>query len=249
MNLQEIFDQLTYGELSQLSIGGGEAGKIDKANYNRVLAHLNLALTALYKRFSLKESRLLLVPVANQVLYSISHKYAVYSEDSVETIRYLLDTAAAPFKDDILKIERILTDDGIDIPLNNGASIYSIFTPTATSLRIPLAIVNQVSDLPDWLKTVNLELVYRANHPKIAQEYGRLDFDDVQIELPDSHLEPLLLFIAARMLAPTGVGQFEGLASNNFMARYEVACQQIEQKNLQVDQGSQNDRLLVKGWV
>ena len=44
MTLQEIFDQLTYGELSQLSMGGSEAGIIDESNYSRILVHVNLGL-------------------------------------------------------------------------------------------------------------------------------------------------------------------------------------------------------------
>ena len=67
--------------------------------------------------------------------------------------------------------------------------------------------------------------------------------------VPDSHLEPLLLFVASRATTPMGVGQFEGLAGNNYYAKYEKACHDIETMNLQVDQGSQNTRLESKGWV
>jgi len=237
MTLQEIFDQLTYGELSQLSIGGGEAGVINSVNYVRVVPHVNLALIALYKRFSLKEGRLTLTPVIDQTLYSIH---------SDEVGGYLLDTEELPFTDDILKIEHVLTDDGVDIPLNDAAHKYSITTPTSTLLRIPLDIVNQVQDLPDWLKTTKLELLYRANHPKIGKVTNPKQID---IELPYTHLEPLLLFIAARMMTPLGVGQFEGLAGNNYMAKYEMACQFLETKGLQIDQGSQTSRLRDKGWA
>lgn len=43
MNLKEIFDQLTYGELSQISIGGGAAGQIRPEDYAKLVAHTNLA--------------------------------------------------------------------------------------------------------------------------------------------------------------------------------------------------------------
>lgn len=249
MNLQEVFDQLTYGELSQLSIGGGEAGVIDETNYPRVLAHINLGLTALYKRFNLKEGRVILQLDPLITTYSITKTHAVMNTRSQDPDKYLLDTSNSLFLDDVLKIERVLTDLGEDLALNDSVDEYSVMTPSATSLRVPVDIVTQVTDLPDWLKTVNLELVYRANHPKIAVTLGYFSPSRVDLQLPDSHLEALLMFVASRAMTPLGTGQFEGLAGNNFFSKYEKACQDLEFKNLQVDQGGQNTRLTKGGWV
>jgi hypothetical protein len=249
MNLQEVFDQLTYGELSQLSIGGGTVGELSESNYPRVLPHVNLGLTALYKRFPLKEGRVLLDLMTDVLTYTIHSKYAFSNPVPATPGNYLIDTVAAPFTDDVLKIERSLTDAGIELQINDLSDFYSVFTPTATSLRVPVDIVNQAMLLPDWLKTERLELVYRANHPKIVIDSGYFDPTIVELELPDSYLEPLLLFIAARAMSPLGTGQFEGLAGNNYFAKYEQACQQIELHNLRVDQGSQNIRLFQNGWV
>jgi len=233
MNLQEIFDQLTYGELSQLSIGGGEAGVINKNNYKRIIPHINLALTALYKRFSLKENRI-----------SFPLQYGGYG--------YNLDV------DDILKIERVLTDLDEELSLNDESDKYSCFTTSLTTLIVAKDIVDKAIDLPDYLKTTSLTVVYRANHPKLSYN-GRdlqlgdvedLLFDEVIFELPDSHLEPLLLFIAARMMTPLGVGQFEGQAGNNYMKKYELACEQLVGINIQIGtHQNQNNRLTQKGWV
>jgi hypothetical protein len=226
MNLQEVFDQLVYGELSQLSIGGGEVGSISEANYPRVLAHINLGLTALYKRFPLKEGRVSVELVPGKLLYATA--------------------AVAP---DLLKIEQVRTDGGFEFPLNDESDPYSVFTPTASSLRVPADVVAQLIDLPDWFKTINLELVYRANHPKVIQGLGFFDPKRVLLQLPETHLEPLLLFVASRAMTPMGVGQFEGQAGNNYYAKYEAACQSLESINLRVDQGSQNSRLHSNGWV
>lgn len=226
MNLQEVFDQLTYGELSQLSMGGGEAGVISESNYPRVLAHINLGLTALYKRFPLKEGRVSVALVPGKLLYTTA--------------------IVAP---ELLKIERVLTDGGDELALNDESDIYSVFTPVASSLRVPAIVISQSADLPDWLKTTNLELVYRANHPKVVQGLGFFDPKRVHLQLPDSHLEPLLLFVASRAMTPMGVGQFEGQGGNNYYAKYEAACAQLETTNLKVDQGAQNSRLHRNGWV
>jgi hypothetical protein len=246
MKLQEIFDQLTAGELSQLSIGGGEAGVIAPSNYSRVVSHINLGLTSLYKRFPLKEERVGLQLVPGITTYNITSKFAVNSRSTREPIKYVLDTPAKPFKDDIHKIERVLTDLEWELPLNDASDMYSVYTPTATRLRIPEKIVAQGMDLPDELKTETLEIVYRANHPKINPE--DLQPDEVEVQLPDSHVEALLYYVASRCHNPAGMAN-EFQIGSAYSAKYEQACQEIETFNLRVDQGSQNTRLAKGGWA
>lgn len=224
MTLQEIFDQLTYGELSQVSIGGGEVGAITEANYPRILAHINLALTAIYKRFPLNERQLNFQLQPNLTTYQL--KVA-----------------------DLLKVERVFTDGAFDLQLNNDADSFSCHTPSMNILRVPKKMVDGSIDIPDKYKTTSLTAVYRADHPKIVQGLGYFDPNRVTLQLPSSHLEPLLLFVASRVMSPMGAGQFEGLAGNNYFAKYEASCQQIEGLNLKVDQDSQNTRLERNGWV
>lgn len=248
MKLQEVFDQLTHGELSNLSIGGNEAGVISPANYNRLVPHVNLGLTALYKRFPLKEGRLILELQSTRTTYPIHSNYAVSSRTSRETVRYIKDSTAAPFKDDIHKIERVYTDKGLEFGLNDESDPYGMFTPSATVLRVPADIAAQVIGLPDELKSPRVELVYRANHPLIVADGADLEPDSIELELPYSHLEPLLLFIASRVHTPTGMTN-ETNMGNTYFQKYEASCQQLELTNLRVDQGSQNDRLYRNGWV
>lgn len=226
MTLQDIFDQLTYGELSQLSIGGGEVGAITEANYGRVIAHINLALTALYKRFNLKEDSTRVVLIPGTLAYTTS--------------------VVAPY---LLKIERVLTDSEFEMSLNDKSDAYSVHTPTASALKVPADIVNQVIDLPEQYKTTGLTVVYRANHPRITQGLGYFDPKRVHLQLPETHMEPLLMYVASRVHSPMGTGQFEGQAGNAYYGKYEAACQAIETSNLKVDQGSQSTRLRDNGWV
>jgi len=248
MKLQEVFDQLTYGELSQLSIGGNQAGAISPANYNRLIPHVNLGLTQLYKRFPLKEGRLTVELQDNRTVYPIHSKYAVSSRSSREPVRYIKDSLTAPFKDDIHKIEKVVASTGYEFSLNDESDEYSMFTPSSTVLRVSLDVVDQVMDLPDELKTSLLEVVYRANHPLIIADGVDLEPDVIELELPYTHLEPLLLFIASRVHTPTGMTNEANLGTT-YAAKYEAACQLLEVKGLQVDQGRQNSRLERNGWV
>ena len=248
MKLKEIFDQLTYGELSQLSIGGSEAGAIAPANYDRLVAHINLAMTALYKRFPIKEGRLLVALQPGRLTYPISSKFAVSNRSSREPVRFILDTLAEPFMDDIHKIERIYTTGGHEFGLNDLEDVYAMMTPTATVLRVPADIVLPPIELNDELRTTQLEVVYRANHIRLLADGIDLDPEIVEVELPYSHLEALLYFVAARMHTPTGMMN-ETNMGNSYMAKHEQACQQIETLNLRIDQGSQSNRLGRNGWV
>lgn len=249
MYLQEIFDQLTYGELSQLSMGGGEAGVIDESNYPRVLQHINLGLTALYKRFTLKEGRIQLMFVPGQTTYAITSAFAQTNNRSQVPNKYLFDSVALPFKDDILKIERAYTDAGLEMDLNVNNSQYSLATPSMATIRVHPDVVSRLPSLPDWLKTNGLGLVYRANHPKILIGNGYFDPTKVLVQLPDSHLEALLLFVASRAHNPIGVTN-EFNAGNNYNAKYEAECKKLENENLEVNQGGgDNERFRRRGFV
>lgn len=248
MYLSEIFSQLTYGELSQLSLGGAETGEISEENYPKILAHINLGLTALYKRFPLKEGRVIVALQPGKVTYPLTSSYAVSNTRSQQVMRYLLDTVSEPFQDDIHKVERIYTEAGWELGLNDESDVYGCFTPSASTIRVPAAIVAGSMDLPDELRTTKLEVVYRANHPQIVQPLGFFDPSRVEVELPYSHLEPLLLFVASRVHNPVGMTN-EFHMGNNYATKYEQACQQLELVNLRVDQGAQSNRLRQNGWV
>ena len=224
MKLSEIFSQLTYGELSQIHLGGADTGVIDETNYPKVLAHLNMGLLALYKRFPIKQSRTTITMVPGTPSYTLS----------------------VP---DLLKIERVYTEKQFEMGLNDESDIYSNYTPVANVLVLAPDVVAQGQDLPDPLKTSTLEVVYRASHPMLLIDGGGyLDPDEVDVELPYSHLEPLLYYVASRVNNPMGMSQ-EFHAGNSWYAKYEAACQELERINLRVDQGSQNNRLVRNGWV
>jgi hypothetical protein len=237
MKLIEIFNQLTHGELSQLHIGGAELGKIQEEDYPKLVSHVNLALAALYRRFPLKEGRLTLAIQPGQSAYSLLSTYAVSSRRSRAPIRYIEDSMADPFEDDINKVERVLKEDGTELPLNIEGDEDSCFTPSFNVLRIPKS-----------LETGKLEVVYRAVHPQIVIPMGPFDPARVDIELPYSHLEALLYFVASRMHNPVGMTN-EFHAGNSYATKYEAACIELEQVNLRVDQGHTNYRLERNGWV
>ena len=223
MYLQEVFDQLAGSEFSQLSIGGADMGVIDPSNYGRVLGHVNLGLTSLYTRFNLKEGSVVVPLVEGQDTYPLVVA-------------------------DLLKVEKVLTDGDFEVPLNQHADIYSCHTPSMSTLKVPLSILEQEIDLPDVLFTDNLKVVYRANHPKLVMTMGAINPATTLLELPTTHLLPLLYFVASRAHNPAGMNN-EFHAGNSYYKKYEMACQELEGKGVQVDQDNSNTRLARGGWV
>lgn len=223
MTLQEVFDQLSAGEFSQLSIGGANAGVIDASNYKKILGHVNLGLTALFTRFNLKER-------SSQIVLDAS-----------------LDTYSLALED-LLKVTKLVTDGDVEVPLNKESSIYSCFTPSLNTIQVPQVILDQGPDLPDDLKTTGLKVVYRANHPKLKLTLGMINPNTVELELPATHLSPLLYFVASRVHNPIGMSN-EFHAGNSYYAKYEAACQRLENEGMQVDPVPDNTRLARNGWV
>lgn len=247
MKLQEIFDQLATGELSQVSIGGNDVGVFDEKNWPRLVNHVNLGLSAIYKRFNLKTGSLRLQLQPGVEVYQLIAANAVSARRGND-IRYIVDSETDPFLDDVMKIENVWTEEDVPLEINNAANLWALSTPSATSLRLPRAFVFDELEIPEEFQTDYLRIGYRAGHRKIEIPIGYFDPARVEIELPYTHLEPLLLFVASRVQAPIGMGQ-EFNASNAYFARYEAACQELEMRGLQIDQGEQVSHFRRKGWA
>lgn len=246
MKLQEIFDQLSAGEFSKLNILGAGEAQINDANMDAVLAHINLGLNDLFGRFELRMNQLTLELTSGLTSYLLSSKHAVNGRRAVDP-KYILDSVAAPFKDDVILVTRVLTDGGFELPLNRLDVPYSAMTSSANRLEIPLSITEKSLALPTNLITSNLTVHYRAKQPELNQYVGNFDPTRLDIELPYSHLNALCLFVAARVQAPIGLGQ-EFNASNTYATKYENECIRLKTDGHEVSQRGGEDRFSQRGF-
>lgn len=234
MTLQDIYDQLSYGELRLLFLGqdpdNPDAG-MPESQFMQMLPTVQLGLTALHKRFALREGRVVLPLVADQASYVLKSK----------------GDLANTFGDDILDVDRVYgvyQEEKYEIPLNEINNTASIRTATATTLLVPTGD----KEAP-WLKeTSELEVVYRQDHPTIRKYLANVSPLTVKVDLPITHLEPLLLFIASRIYNPVGMMNdfHEG---NNYAQKYELACVQLEQWGYQNDMAVDIDPISRGGWA
>jgi len=242
MLLSDLFNQLTYGELSQIKLGGAGASGITKENQLQMLGHVNSGLTELHTRFNLKEGTLKIVLDPTLDTYVLSKRYASSNRESRQPIKYIQDSSMAPFEDTVLKIERVFDDEGKELELNTGNQRINplsraIRTPTLNTLVVPPALVSSF-----------LTVIYRANHPRIVKEDNSFDPTEVEIDLAPQYENPLLLYIASRVFNPIGLNQ-EFHDGNNYWAKFEAACAQIGNKGLELNQTQEVDRVERNGWA
>lgn len=144
---------------------------------------------------------------------------------------------------DLLKLERVTTPDGQELVLNDPGHPGSATTPSYNQLRLPAGVVSQGHP--------TLELTYRCAPAPLPMTAEAMAVpESVEVDLPMSHLQALLLFCASRVHNPLGLVN-EANLGNLFLARYEAECRLLKGEGLEVDQLAQaaGSRFASKGFV
>jgi len=239
ITLLDLMKDLSYGELAQFKIGGLKPGEFDSepdpTRYEQLISAVNLGLKEIYKRFFLSSKEIYIQQYTQIATYVLSSRYAQTNIASVEPIKYIMDTVDRPFLDDVLKIEEVYDEEGNKLPINDITEDLSVFTPNYRSVQVPY---------PDDANTMAVQ--YRASHPRIIYTRALLPAD-VEIELPNSLHEALLLYIASRFA--TSIGGDQGNEGNDYFQKFEASCNKVDELGLEV-QGEPGDwRFDQAGWV
>lgn len=213
MNLSDLFYQLANAELSQTFIGTGDNGSIPLDKRKVVTNSIVLGLDDLYREFLIKETSVEVPMIADTYTYSLSS----------ET--------------DLIKIERIEDEDGIELPLNDLSDSYSIITTSYNEFTVP-------TDSTSSLHTVH----YRAKHPELSDVDIVSSPETVNIELPTQFLKALLLFVASRVYAPLTTDPGLNLGAE-YLIKYEAEKQRLKELNVAVERTSETSRFYANGWT
>lgn len=219
MLLSDVFEQLSYGELSQLAIGGAADGGIQQENYPSILAHVNFASTELHKRFKLQEQEEEITLVSGTNEYDIT---------DVFTGR-LLEISSV----------KIIDADGEDqyCTFTDKDSDYYLERPSFNKL----IVTNELISLYD-----SIFVTIQKDHVKLNPD--NIDLDTTQLELPLVLLDPLVNFIAARAFMSLD-GDNNIQRSDKYMQLYEVACQRVEGSKILEQTSIPQSKLEANGWV
>lgn len=233
MKLDELFEQLGFGELSQHKVSS--SGIIIPSEYPAVISHINRALTALHSRFPLSHKELNLIQFEGITDYHFDTKYSVSAEDPSVTDKYIYDTVERPFLDDLIRIESAYDSLGYNIPLNDEAKTASWFTPTNDMVQIPCPSEGAIATI-----------MYRANHAKL--ESNPVDPSIINIDIPACLEGALGAHIASRAFVSLG-NQTSAQLSSFYAQLYKSEIQQVERLNLlQSSTDSSNYKFVMGGW-
>lgn len=244
MLLSDIFEQLTYGELKQFSIGGFSSGAIQPKDYPEVISHINLGLLSLYTKFPVLEKELIIELQEGISIYQLDYAYAE-SNPAGADVKYIQDTTDAPFLDDLLRIDSAYTAWGDELRLNDDAvnsidyspAQYSLFIPSWDSVQVPNGMIVQ-DDL--------IYIIYRAKPVKITNDVDPTTYD---VFIPETMLEALLQFVVSRVHSGR-TGQEAEQSSIIAKQKYEAICVELEMRNiLNSADNRTNIKLDENGWV
>lgn len=236
MLLSEVFDNLRHGELLHMYMGGKDIDGIAAEDWPAIVSHINMGLTSLYKRFPLRYEEAIIQQFEEIQTYYLRKQFAVSNRESREPIKYIMDSDLQPFKGNVLKIENVYSEYGEERSLNDSNDTFTVYTPQFDAIIKPYNC-----------KENAMSVVYRANHDKIVVT-DDFNPDEIEVNLPITLIEPLLFFVANRVLNGMGAGN-NIQEANHYLSKYELACAQIELYGLVNKESASNHRLENSGWV
>ena len=234
MKLSELFRKLALGELNNLSMATD--GVINPTAYPRIIQGANDALRDLFSRMPLSEKTLLVRSLEWKAVYPLRKEHAFM--DPSPAVKYILDTPAYPFTEDLVRILGVTNEVGDPLPLNDSQQWASVFTPQFNTLQLNHVGYDQV-----------FEVSYQALHPELKESTEvPEDFLEQGINIP-SILEELLRIKVAHCIFSAMAGQEYSTKAQVLEATYEMKYTALDQNNLVGDAGlSTNVKLHLRGF-
>jgi hypothetical protein len=250
MYLSEIFESLIHGELADVNIGEDKDTFEIVGEYAPLVNHINVGLTALFKRFPLRFNEIWIQEFESRKNYPILEKYAVsktYDPDNpVDPLvptsdNFILDSVNAPFIGNVIQLEQVEqlpedeTEKKNDIIRLNDSTAYDVY------------LLNGPVTLHIEYPTENKQILvkYREKLPKIPNV--DLNPETYEVDLPDAYLQALLYYVAFRVHAsyPALEGTSE---SDKFLQKYEMECTRLESEGLANRSFIYHTKLEIRGW-
>lgn len=254
MNLALLLQKLSYGHLSDLSIAGEGSGVVPVANIPKLVMRVEDALVQLYTRFPLQLRTLVLETVSGLYHYTLTAPFAQTS-GSTELNKYIKDTVAMPFLDDVLLVTAVLGNEATLpktpyftphgkpddnnyrlLPLDDTGGELSWFNTSYDTLSM------------DYPVTGDRYLVqYRAKHARL--ELQPADPTAVDIRVPSVLENALLSYVAAKVYSGMG-GTDAALKTKQLMDEFERDCRFHEDRGtFQQVADYTNTKAMLGGWV
>lgn len=226
MLLTEILDSLAGSELANLNCVVD--GAVLEAKIPAIVTAINIGLVKLYTRFQLKRRLLTLKVTSTQLVYSLVSANAV----SVNVGGYIQDVDD-PFTNDIIQLLTMTSTAGNNIRFD-GFNGVMLLSPK----------IFRFAEAPEDDTYV---IEYVARPAKVVY----VDDTDIEVDLPDAYLPPLLAYIASRFYSPVGIALDSNRSSLDvsYLQRYETECQLLENKGINTGSYLESDNFTQHGFI
>jgi hypothetical protein len=234
MNTQELFADLSFGELSSLTLAQEGAGLITDAGKERIIRFTNEGLLKLYTRFVLKQNDVLIETVDWITEYHLLLKFAQsQAATSTQPVLYIKDLYREPFQEDVVRIMSVFNSYGHELPLDDEGDPCSVFKPQGNVLQVPRPVNGAA-----------LSVAYQAKHPLLT-----LADLTQEIELPDVLVPALRAWIAYRTFGQVNTQESQAIAQGHEGA-YENTCAEVLQQDLvSTSVSTTSNRFHKNGWI
>lgn len=228
-------------------------GQLAPKYRNRIVTLINLGVADLHMRFNLKEDVLTLKVTEDIKRYLLTPENAVSNNPD----GYIQDSAAVPFKGNIVEILRIRNPDGAYESINTekpyiriGHGVYHNVHSTTTQHAISTPSFNELlfRHIP---KEGNYEIIYKADVLDIPLD-GLDDLSEITVDLPSSYLNALCYFVGSKIYNPMGaetIGRSMFHEGNNWRAMYEEECKKLGANLAGVRESIATTNFERNGWV
>jgi hypothetical protein len=214
MTLDDLLTSLSYGNLSNLSVGGSGSGVVPDTHKDKVISCVNQALLKLYTKFVLREKELTLRTFDNIMSYPLRAIHADTNSDNVAQ-KFIHDTEWDKFEGGVVKVLTVFDEIGVEIPLNRENDSSSMFTPYIDTLQIPYARTGDVYFVQ-----------YQAKHAKLTAA----DLEQ-EVNVPLSLTEALSDYVAYAIMSPMN-GKENSAKAFQYLQKFDLQCEQVLQKDL-----------------
>lgn len=235
MELSELFNRLSLGELSNLSMSNSGSGEIQEDSKAKLTMYCNEALLRLYTRFILKENDVIVEMVEGTTFYHLLKRFAEqsYNKNDPEIYPYIKDLSREKFEEDVVKILSIYDNTGHKRPLNNDNEWDSLYTPQHNIVQNPSYRDGEV-----------LSIHYQAKHKLLVWD----DVEEQTIYLPEVLEGALTNYIAYKVYSHMNTQESVSRAAE-YLSTYSNICDEVIERDLVNSSiSNSNDKFWARGF-
>lgn len=229
MNIGDLFQRLSFGELSNLSLAEGGSGFIALDQQDKLVSHANAALTQIYSRFAHKTYYVTFALDAGRETYKVAADDTAL-QDPGSFPGSVIKIIGAKILDDPATTD----DESETLGINHRRGNRSIKIGAHDAIRVEDPKDGEI-----------LEVEYRGRHRKLTVPADLAE----EINIHPALEEALEANVAARVYSSMN-GEGNMIKSKDLFNAYEVACAIVSAEDLLNETGiDEFDRLRAAGWV